>query len=76
MVHVLAANRPRMEGDLPIWPHQATTAISVGQISSARRPDGNSMRAVSRYSGAPIGTRFWKNASPPPFSRVDSTIPG
>jgi hypothetical protein len=34
------------------------------------------MRAVSTYSGAPRGMRFWKKASPPPFSRVDSTIPG
>jgi hypothetical protein len=30
----------------PICAHHATTAISVGQISSALRPDGNSILAV------------------------------
>ena len=32
---------------VPIWAAQPTTAISVGQISSAWRPDGNWIRAVS-----------------------------
>ena len=31
---------------VPICAHQATTAISVGQISSACRPEGNWIRAV------------------------------
>ena len=44
---------------VPMWPHHATTASSVGQTSSAWRPEGNSIRAVSTYSGAPFGTRFW-----------------
>ena len=39
--------------------HQATTPSSVGQTSSACRPEGNSMRAVSTQSGAPLGIRFW-----------------
>jgi hypothetical protein len=38
---------------------QATTASSVGQTSSAGRPLGNRIVAVSTYSGAPLGTRFW-----------------
>ena len=61
---------------VPIWAAQPTTAISLGQISSAWRPEGNWIRAVSTYSGAPRGTRFWKKASPPPFSRVETTMPG
>ena len=32
---------------VPIWAAQPTTATSVGQISSAWRPDGNWIRAVS-----------------------------
>jgi hypothetical protein len=44
---------------VPICAHQAGTASSVGQISSAVRPDGKVMVAVSRYGGAPLGTRFW-----------------
>ena len=32
---------------VPMCAHHATTAGSVGQISSAWRPEGNSMRAVS-----------------------------
>ena len=38
---------------------QATTASSVGATSSATRPLGNAIRAVSTKSGAPVGTRFW-----------------
>jgi hypothetical protein len=37
----------------------ATVAISVTQISSAVRPEGKVIPAVSRYGGAPFGTRFW-----------------
>ena len=33
---------------MPMWAHQTGTAISVGQISSAVRPDGKVMVAVSR----------------------------
>ena len=33
---------------VPMWAHQTGTAISVGQISSAVRPDGKVMVAVSR----------------------------
>jgi NAD(P)H-dependent flavin oxidoreductase YrpB (nitropropane dioxygenase family) len=54
---------------------QATTAGSVGQTSSAERPLGNSMRAVFTHSGAPLGTRFWKKASPPWLCWVDSLAP-
>ena len=39
--------------------HHTGTAISVGQISSAVRPDGNVTCTVSRKSGAPLGTLFW-----------------
>ena len=61
---------------VPIWAAQATVASSVGQTSSAWRPEGKSIRAVRTHSGAPCGTRFWKKASPPPFCRVETTIPG
>ena len=35
-----------VQGDTQLMPAQATTAISVGQISSAWRPEGNWIRAV------------------------------
>ena len=41
------------------WAHQATVASSVGQTSSAVRPLGNAMCAVSTQSGAPLLIRFW-----------------
>ena len=44
---------------VPMCAAQATTASSVGQTSSAWRPEGKSIRAVSTQSGAPLGTRFW-----------------
>ena len=44
---------------MPICAAQAATATSVGQTSSAVRPDGKVTVAVSTYSGAPLGTRFW-----------------
>jgi hypothetical protein len=47
MVDVLAPDRPRMKVIVPIWAAQQTTATSVGQISSAWRPEGNWIRAVS-----------------------------
>ena len=33
---------------VPMWAHQTGTAISVGQISSAVRPDGKVISTVSR----------------------------
>ena len=44
---------------VPICAHQTGTAISVGQISAALRPDGKATVTLSTYSGAPLGTRFW-----------------
>jgi hypothetical protein len=38
---------------------QAITAGSVGQTSSAGLPEGNLIVAVSTYSGAFFGRRFW-----------------
>ena len=43
---------------------QASTAVSVGQISSAARPLGNRIWTVSTQGGAPFGARFWKKNSP------------
>ncbi len=43
----------------PMWAAQAAVAISVMQISSAMRPDGNRMRVLSTYGGAPRIIRFW-----------------
>ena len=37
----------------------AITASEVGAISSAVRPEGKVISAVSTYDGAPWGTRFW-----------------
>ena len=39
--------------------HQATVASSVGQTSSAVRPLGKAMCAVSTHGGAPLLMRFW-----------------
>ena len=41
------------------WAHHATVASSTGHTSSAVRPDGNAMVAVSTHSGAPLLIRFW-----------------
>ena len=39
--------------------HQATVASSVGHTSSAVRPLGKVMCAVSTHGGAPLLMRFW-----------------
>ena len=39
--------------------HHTTVASSVGQTSSAVRPLGNAMCAVSTHGGAPLLIRFW-----------------
>ena len=44
---------------MPSWAAQATTASDVGATSSAVRPEGKAMCAVSTHAGAPDGTRFW-----------------
>ena len=44
---------------VPICAAQAATAASVTHTSSAVRPDGNVIVAVSTYGGAPFGIRFW-----------------
>ena len=41
-----------------MWAAHATVAISVGQTSSAVRPDGNVISTFSTKSGAPFGTRL------------------
>ena len=54
-----APDRPGVEGRGAEVGHQATTASSVGHTSSAGRPLGKVIVAVSTHSGAPFGTRFW-----------------
>ena len=54
--------------------HQATVARFVGQTSSAVRPLGKLMCAVSTHSGAPLLTRFWKKASAPRASARVATL--
>jgi hypothetical protein len=61
---------------VPICAAQADDRHLRGTDLVAWRPDGNWIRAVRTVVRGALGTRFWKNASPPPLSRVDSTMPG
>ena len=46
------------KSNVPRLAAHASTAGSVGQTSSAVRPDGNVIFTVSTHSGAPLGTRL------------------
>ena len=76
MVDVVAADRPRVERDRahlrgPADDRELGRADLVG-VAARRELDPRGLHVVRR----PRGIRFWKKASPPPFSRVDRTMPG
>ena len=76
MVDVVAANRPRMKRDRAHLGRPADDGHLRGadlvRVATRRELDPRGLHVVRRSRGM----RFWKKASPPPFSRVERTMPG